>query len=140
MIPRNTRNETVSRAGEREYNPAKRLLDKSKAMIATASQRVQRGANRPPGKRKKNSTPHTSPTISTLRTGNHQAGWEEIKVYAAVGMTETGPKDTRNSETSSAIRSSERRKKMSVPTAKNTSWKTLSTTTLRSAYERNDSP
>jgi hypothetical protein len=70
-----------------------------------------------PGKRKKNSTLHTFPTISTLRTGNHQAGWEEIKVYAAVGSTETGPKDTRNAETSSAIRSSERRKKMSVPTA-----------------------
>jgi len=48
-IPKNTKYETVSRAGEREYNPAKRLLYKSKAMNATASQRVQRGANRPPG-------------------------------------------------------------------------------------------
>src|SRR5215211_2475484 len=109
------------------------MLDKSKAINATASQRVQRGANRPPGKRKKNSTLQTSPTISTLRTGNHQAGWEEIKVYAAVGMTATGPKDTRNSETSSAIRSSERRKKMMAPTANHTSWKIFSTTTVKSA-------
>ena len=107
---------------------------------ATASQRVQCGTNRPLGKRKKNSTGLTMPTISTLRTGNHQAGWEEIKVYADVGSTATGPKDTRNTETSNAIRSSERRKKMSAPTANHISWKTLSTTTLRSAYERNDSP
>ena len=61
-------------------------------------------------------------------------------MYAAVGSTETGPKETRNTETSSAMRSSERRQKMSAPTANHTSWKTLSTTTLRSAYERNDSP
>jgi hypothetical protein len=109
-------------------------------MNATASQRVQRGANRPPGKRKKNSRAQTSPTSSTLRTGNHQAGWEEIKVYAAVGSTVTGPKVTRSAETRSAIRSSERRQKMSAPTANHVSWKTLSTTTLRSAYERNDRP
>jgi hypothetical protein len=102
-------------------------------MNATASQRVQRGMKLPPGKRKKNSTLHTSPTISTLRTGNHQAGWKEIKVYATVGMTATGPKDTRNSEVKSAIRSSERRKKMMAPTANHTSWKTLSMTTFRSA-------
>src|SRR5215207_9014077 len=106
-----------------------RLLDKSKAVNATASQSVQRGANRPPGKRKKNNAAQTEPTISTPLTGNHQAGWEEIKVYAAVGSTETGPKVTRNSETTSAIRSSERRKKMMAPTANHTSWKIFSTTT-----------
>src|SRR5215204_2417107 len=72
-------------------------------MNATASQRVQRGTNRPPGNRKKNNVEQTGPTICTPLTGNHQAGWEEIKVFAAVGMTATGPKDTRNSETSSAI-------------------------------------
>src|SRR5215204_3818139 len=116
------------------------MLDKSKAMNATASQRVQRGANRPPGKRKKNNAEQTSPTISTPLTGNHQAGWEEIKVYAAVGMIKTGPKVTRNSETSSAIRSSERRKKMMAPTANHTSWKILSTTTLKSAKELTDRP
>jgi hypothetical protein len=108
-------------------------VDDRKAMNATASQRVQCGTNRPPGKRKKNSTLHPSPTIPTLRTGNHQAGWEEIKGYAAVGMTATVPKDTRNRETSSAIRASERRKKMMAPTAKHTSWKIFSTTTLKSA-------
>ena len=48
-------------------------------MNATASQRVQRGTNRPPGNSKKNNTTQTSPTISTPRTGNHQAGWEETK-------------------------------------------------------------
>src|SRR5215216_5724688 len=128
-IPKNTKYETVSSDSEREYNPAKRLLDRSKAMNATASQRVQRGANRPPGKRKKNNAEQTEPTISTPLTGNHQAGWEEVKVYAAVGMTKTGPKVTRNSETSSAIRSSERRKKMMAPTANHTSWKIFSTTT-----------
>src|SRR5918992_1771978 len=109
----NTANEKASRTGQREYTSAKYLPDRSKAMNATASQRVQRGANRPPGKRKKNSTPQTSPTISTLRTGNDQAGWEEIKVFAAVGSTVTGPKVTRSAETRSAIRSSERRQKMS---------------------------
>src|SRR5829696_2136513 len=137
---KNTKYETFSSEGEREYNCGKRTSRISLTMSATASQRVQCGTNRPLGKRKKNSTGLTLPTISTLRTGNHQAGWEEAKVYAAVGSTETGPKDTRNTETSNAIRSSERRQKMSAPIAKNTSWKTLSTTTLRSAYERNDSP
>src|SRR5919107_2864908 len=112
-LPKNTKYEILSSEGEREYNSGKRKLGTSLTINATASQRVQRGANRPPGKRKKNSTLHTSPTISTLRTGNHQAGWEEIKVYADVGSTATGPKDTRNTETSNAIRSSERRKKMS---------------------------
>jgi hypothetical protein len=102
-------------------------------MNAAASQRVQRGTNRPPGNRKKNNVEQTDPTICTPLTGNHQAGWEEIKVFAAVGMTATGPKDTRNSETSSAIRSSERRKKMMAPTANHTSWKIFSTTTLKSA-------
>src|ERR671917_2576576 len=139
-IPRNTKYETVSRGGKREYNCGKRTLGTSLTINATASQRVQCGTNRPLGKRKKNSTEQTVPTICTPWTGNHQAGWEEIKVYAAVRSTETGPKDTRNTEVKSAIRSSERRQKMSAPTAKNTSWKTLSTTTLRSAYERNDSP
>src|SRR5918995_3323016 len=109
-------------------------------MNATASQRVQRGTNRPPGNRKKNNVEQTGPTICTPLTGNHQAGWEEIKVYADVGSTATGPKDTRNTETSSAIRSSERRQKMSAPTANHTSWKALSTTRLRSAYERTDNP
>jgi hypothetical protein len=53
--------------------------------------------------------------------GNHQAGWEEIKASASVVSTETGPKDTRNIETNSAIRSSERRQKMSTPTTNHTS-------------------
>src|SRR5215217_3541687 len=139
-IPRNTKYETVSSEGEREYNSGKRPSGTLLTINATASQRVQCGTNRPLGKRKKNSTAQTSPTICTPWTGNHQAGWEEIKVYAAVGSLPTGPKDTRNTETSSAIRSSERRQKMSAPTANHTNWKTLSTTTLRSAYERNDSP
>src|SRR5215211_1294660 len=86
-IPKNTKYETVSSDGEREYNSGKRLLDNSKAMNATASQRVQRGANRPPGKRKKNNVKQTEPTICTPLTGNDQAGWEEIKVFAAVGST-----------------------------------------------------
>src|SRR4028119_1895222 len=138
--PKNTKYETVSSEGQREDNSGEKPLGTSLPMNATASQRVQCGTNRPLGKRKKKSTELTVPTMPRLRTGNPQAGWEEIKVYAAVGSTETGPKDTRNTETSHAIRSSERRQKMSAPTAKNTSWKTLSTTTLRSAYERNDSP
>src|ERR687889_274627 len=138
--PKNTKYETVSSEGKREYNCGKRKSETSLTISATASQRVQCGTNRPLGKRKKNSTGLTMPTMSTIRTGNHQAGWEEIKVYAAVGSTATGPKDTRNTETPNAIQSSERRQKMSAPTANHTSWKTLSTTTLRSAYERNDSP
>src|SRR5215210_8452317 len=102
-------------------------------MNATASQRVQRGTNRPLGKSKKNSTTQTEPRISTLRTGNHQAGWEEIKEFAAVGSTVTVPNATRNSETSSAIQSSERRQKMSAPTANHTNSKTLSMTTFSGA-------
>src|SRR5919112_5883597 len=106
--PRNTRYEIVSRAGQLAYDPAKGLLNNSRAMNATASQRVQRGTNRPPGKRKKNSVLHTSPTNSTPRTGNHQAGWEETSEIAAAGSTVTVPNVTRNNEVSSAIRSPER--------------------------------
>src|SRR5215216_5745994 len=139
-IPKNTKYDTVSSDGEREYNSGKRLLDNSKAMNATASQRVQRGANRPPGKRKKNNVEQTEPTICTPLTGNDQAGWEEIKVFAAVGSTVVVQNVTRNSETSSAIRSSERRQKMSTPTANHTSSKTLSMATFKSASERTDRP
>ena len=102
-------NDIPSRAGEREYNPANRLVDSSKAMNATASQRVQRGTNRPPGKSKKNNVEQTEPTICTPQTGNRQDGWEEIKVFAAVGSTVTVPNVTRHREVNSAIRSSERR-------------------------------
>src|SRR5215218_6679805 len=133
----NTKNETISRAGEREYNFGKSISIRTsvtrKVQNATASQRIQRGANRPLGKSKKNSTAQTLPTIFTPRTGNRQAGWEEIKASAFVVSTATGPKDTRNAETRSAMRSSERRQKMSAPTANHTSWKTLSRTTFRSA-------
>src|ERR671914_2409245 len=120
--PKNTKYETVSRAGKREYNSGKRTSGTSLTINATASQRIQRGANLPLGKSKKNSTAQTLPTIFTPRTGNDQAGWEEIKASAFVVSTATGPKDTRNAETSSAMRSSERRQKMSAPTANHTSW------------------
>src|SRR5215212_1720166 len=136
----NTHCEAISTAGEPEYSSGKRSLETMKAMNATASQRVQRGTKRPLGKSKKNSTTQTSPTICTPWTVNHQAGWEETKASASVVSTVTVPNATRNAETSNAIRSSERRQKMSAPTANHTNWKTLSTTTLRSAYERNDSP
>jgi hypothetical protein len=92
----NTKNETIFRAGEREYNSGKRTSVTRKVENATASQRVQCGANCPLGKSKKNSTTQTLPTIFTPRTGNHQAGWEEIKASASVISTVTGPKDTRN--------------------------------------------
>src|SRR5215208_7763780 len=131
--PKNTKYETVSSEGKREYNCGKRTSGTSLTINATTSQRVQCGTNRPLGKRKKNSPGLTLPTNSTPRTGNNQAGWEETKVCAAVGMTATGPKVTRNSEVKSAIRSSERRKKMMAPTANHTSWKIFSTTTLKSA-------
>jgi hypothetical protein len=132
-IPRNTRNEIPSRAGEREYRSRSESRETRKALNATASQRVQRGTNRPPGKSKKNNMEQTDPTVCTPQTGNHQASWEEIRVIAAVGATVTVPNVTRNSEVSSAIRSSERRQKMSAPTANHTSWKTLSITTFRKA-------
>src|SRR4028118_1777325 len=138
--PKNTKYEAVSSEGQREDNSGKKTLGTSLTMNATASQRVQCGTNRPLGKRKKKSTELTVPTMPRLRTGNPQAGWEEIKVYAAVGSTETGPKDTRNTETSHAIRSSERRQKMSAPTAKNTNQENLDPPHVRSADERNDSP
>src|SRR5215211_1591522 len=109
-------------------------------MNATASQRVQRGTNHPLGKSKKNNVEQTEPTISAPRTGNHQAGCEESKVSASVVSIEIVPNVTRNSETSIAIRSSERRKKMSAPTAIQTKSATLSRTTFSSAYVDNDRP
>src|SRR5215218_3890959 len=109
-------------------------------MNARASQRVQCGTNRPPGKSKKKSTTQTSPTICTPWTGNHQSGWEEAKASAFVVSTVTVPKLTRNIEVKSAIRSSERHQKMSTPTANHTSWKALSMMTFKNAYEPTDRP
>src|SRR5215212_8725574 len=126
----NTHCEPTSRNGESEYRSGKRMSVKRSAMFATASQRVHRGTNLPPGKSKKNSATKTVPSISTPRTGNHQAGWEETREFAAVGSTVTVPNVTRNNEVSRATRSSERRQKMSAPTASHTSWKTLSITTF----------
>src|SRR5215217_2784828 len=127
----NANSENISTEGEREYNSGKRSLEVRKAMNATASPRVQRGTNRPLGKSKKNNVMQISPRIWTLRTGNHQAGWEEIKVSATVMSNVTVPNATRNAETNSAIRSSERCQKMMVPTANHTSSKILSMTTFR---------
>src|SRR4028119_2079070 len=115
--PKNTKYETVSSEGQREDNSGKKTSGTSLTINATASQRVQCGTNRPLGKRKKKSTGLTLPTMSALRGGSHQAGWEEIKVYAAVGSTETGPKDTRNTETRHATRSSAARQTTSPPRA-----------------------
>src|ERR687890_1386464 len=138
-IPKNTKYETASRAGEREYRAGKRSLETIKVINVTASQRVQRGMNRPPGKSKKNSMAQATPTISTPWTGNRQAGCEETKASASVVSTAV-PNVTRNSDTSSAIRSSERRRKMSAPTAIQTKSATLSTATFRNAYVDNDRP
>ena len=87
-IPKNTKYETASRAGEREYRAGKRSLETIKVMNVTASQRVQRGMNRPPGKSKKNSVEQTEPTICAPWTGNRQAGCEETKTSASVESTE----------------------------------------------------
>src|SRR5215213_903990 len=138
-IPTNTKYETASRAGGREYRAGKRSLETIKVMNVTASQRVQRGMNRPPGKSKKNNMEQVTPTISTPWTGNRQAGCEETKASASVVSTAV-PNVTRNSETSSAIRSSERRRKMSAPTAIQTKSATLSTATSRNAYVDNGKP
>ena len=54
-------------------------------------------------------------------------------MFASEGSTVTVPNATRNTETSSAIRSSERRQKMMAPTANHTSSKTLSMATFKSA-------
>src|SRR5918995_4431842 len=109
-------------------------------MYATASQRVQRGMNRPPGKSKKNSVEQTEPTICAPWTGNRQAGCEETKTSTSVESTPVVQNVTRNSETSSAIRSSERRRKMSAPTAIQTKSAILSTAMFRNAYVDNDRP
>src|SRR5215208_1975964 len=103
-IPRNTTYEIHSRAGEREYRSGNRSVESRKALNATASQRVQRGTNRPLGKSKKNSVEQTKPTICAPRTGNHQTGCEEIKASASVVSIVIVPNVTRNNETSSAIR------------------------------------
>src|SRR4028118_416767 len=96
--PKNTKYETVSSEGQREDNSGKKTLGTSLTMNATASQRVQCGTNRPLGKRKKKSTELTVPTMPRLRTGNPQAGWEEIKLYAAGRAAEHGPQGTRNTQ------------------------------------------
>ena len=90
-------------------------------MSATASQRVQRGTNCPPGKEQEEQHDTNITHDPTLKTGNDQAGWEVTSASASVVSTVTGPKDTRNVDTSSAMRSSERRQKMSAPTTNHTS-------------------
>src|SRR5215210_6204212 len=96
--------------------------------------------NRPLGKSKKNSIEQAEPTICAPWTDNRQAGCEETKTSASVESTVVVQNVTRNSETSSAIRSSERRRKMSAPTAIQTKSATLSTATFRSAYVDNGRP
>src|SRR5215211_6507351 len=96
--------------------------------------------NRPLGKSKKNSIEQASLTICAPRTGNRQAGCEETKTSASVESTVVVQNVTRNSETNSAIRSSERRRKTSAPTAIQTKSAILSTATFKNAYVDNDRP
>src|SRR5574341_880796 len=76
------------------------------------SQRVQRGTKRPSGKRQNRGT---NPVVARIKITDPR-----------VGMTgfAPAPSITRKSETNSAIRSSDRRQKISPPTAKKTYPKT----------------
>ena len=137
-IPRNTKYETVSKRANESTTPQR---ESGKSDDEREGQPARPTRHKPSaGKEEEESTMQTMPHEFHALDGQPPGWLGGDQDVAAVGSTETGPKDTKNSETSNAIRSSERRQKMSAPTANHTNWKTLSTTTLRSAYERNDSP
>src|SRR3990172_415434 len=63
----------------------------------SANQRVQRGMNRPSGKRKKNTTTETWPNTTTTSAGNRQAGCPPPRLRMTPETT-SAPKVTNISE------------------------------------------
>src|SRR5215204_4832487 len=99
---------------------------------ASATHRVHDGTNRPSGKRYRKSPNVMAPRDCKNATGNSQVGDCAASTPIVSGKVAT-PKVSKDSETSSAIRSSGLRQKTRVATAPNTAAKTTSTTTAYAA-------
>src|SRR5580700_6412454 len=86
------------------------------ATAKTASGRVQRGTNRPSGKRYKRRQSETYPRPINILSDQYQAECTFVARIAWAWTLKLTPKVTRNSETNMAIQSSDRRQKIRAAT------------------------
>jgi len=110
------------------YQSGKKYLGSCEAIHTNATHRAQRGTNRPSGKRYRKRLKEAAPRKWTKETGISQAGYCAARA-AMVKVKVAVPKVSSAKETNSAMRSSERRKKMSAATATHTAAKTTSIAT-----------
>ena len=108
----------------------KRLL----ATTKTANGRVQRGTNRPSGKRDKSRLSETHPRPINTVCDQYQAVCTFVARVAWAWTLKLTPMVTRNSETNRAIPSSDLRQKSRAATPKKTSAEAMARARMETAY------
>src|SRR5260370_29718217 len=104
------------------------------ATTKTANRRVQRGTNRPSGKRYKSRLSETHPRPIKILCDQYQAICTFVTRIAWAWTLKFTPKVTRNSETNMAIQSSDLRQKIRPATPKETSIKAMARAKMDTAY------
>jgi hypothetical protein len=106
----------------------KKYLGACQAIHTSATQRVQRGTNRPSGNRYRKRPNEAEPRKWKNATGTSQTGCRAARVAIVTGRVAV-PKVRSARETNSPMRSSDLRQKMSAATAPYTDAKTTSIAT-----------
>jgi hypothetical protein len=106
----------------------KKYLGTCQPIHTSATQRVQRGTNRPSGNRYRKRPNEAEPRRCRMATGASVTGCRAARVAMVTGRVAV-PKVSNARETNSPMRSSDLRQKMSVATAPYTDAKTTSIAT-----------
>src|SRR5260370_7051876 len=114
----------------------KRLL----AITKTASRRVQRGTNRPSGKRYKSRLSETHPRPINTVCDQYQAVCTFVARVAWAWTLKLTPMITRNSETNMTIQSSDLRQKSTQATPKEKSAEAMASARIETAYSPLERP
>src|ERR1700694_5824332 len=104
------------------------------ATTKTANRRVQRGKNRPSGKRYKSRLSETHPRPINTVCDQYQAVCTFVARIAWAWTLKLTPMITRNSETNMAIHSTDLRQKSTQATPKETSIEAMASARMDTAY------
>src|SRR5215211_4208323 len=121
------------------YQSGKKYLGNCQRIQTSTTQRVQRGTNRPSGKRYRKRPKEAAPTKWRKEVGVSHAGCRAASA-SMVNTKVAVPKVSRARETSNPMRSSDLRKKMRSATTVHTAAKRMSIATVYAAKESRESP
>src|SRR5215207_6424374 len=121
------------------YQSGKKYLGSCEAIHTNATQRAQRGTNRPSGKRYRKRPKDAAPRKWTKETGISQAGCRAASADM-VDPKVAVPNVSSARDTNSAMRSSDLRQKISAATVPHTAAKTTSIATVYAAKKPGESP